>query len=332
MVIGLPLLAALLALLVLSAAISATEGALLTINKVRLRHLAEEGHRSAQAVMHVLGQLDQAISTLLIANNLLNTAISAIGSWVFVTWLGPQEGLLVGTLVLTALLLVLADITPKLFATTHAELVMFVMVWPLQGFMRPLKPVATVCAATGRALLRLARVPVRRRAPLVTEEEIKVMIQMGREAGVLAEDELNMLHRIFEFSDSVVRSIMIPRERIAGVDLDAKPEEALDVLVEEGHSRIPVYRGDLDHIVGAIYARDILAMFRHGGLLVLSDLIRPITTVPAGKRNAELLAEFQRQHTQIAIVTEQDRTIGLVTLEDLLEEIVGEIHEEPPKG
>lgn len=331
MVIGVPLFVALLVLLLVSGAISATEGALLTINKVRLRHLAEQGNRSAQAILHVLGQLDQAISTLLIANNLLNTAISAIGSWVFVTWLGPEEGLIVATLVMTGLLLLLSDITPKLFATSHAEVVAFVMVWPLQGLMRVLKPVAAFFAFTGRFILRLVRVPVRRRAPLITEEEIKVMIQMGREAGVLAEQELNMLHRIFEFSDSVVRSVMIPREQIAGIDLNAKPEEALDLLVEQGHSRIPVFRGDLDHIVGAVYARDVLALMRHQGLFVLADLIRPLTVVPATKRNAELLAEFQRQNTQIAIVQdERGLTIGLATLEDLLEEIVGEIHEEPP--
>jgi CBS domain containing-hemolysin-like protein len=160
------------------------------------------------------------------------------------------------------------------------------------------------------------------------------MIQMGREAGVLAEEELRMLQRIFEFSDSVVSEAMVPRDRIAGADLNhAKAEDVLDVLIEEGHARIPVYRGSLDEVIGVIYARDLLATVRHGGLFVLADLIRPIAVVPGSKRIAELLSEFQRDKVQIAIAQDaQGRTIGLVTIEDLLEEIVGEIHEETPSS
>ena len=141
-----------------------------------------------------------------------------------------------------------------------------------------------------------------------------------------------MLHRIFEFSDSLVREVMIPREQIVGIDLNATPEQAVDVLIEEGHSRIPLYRGDLDHVAGVLYARDLLAMMRHGGLFVLSDLIRPAAATPGTKRAAELLSEFQRDKVQIAIVQDaRERTIGLVTIEDLLEELVGEIHEEAPR-
>ena len=150
------------------------------------------------------------------------------------------------------------------------------------------------------------------------------MIQMGREAGVLAEEELRMLHRIFEFSDSLVSDAMVPREQIVGLDLSATNEQALDVLIEQGHSRIPVYRGDLDHVAGVLYVRDLLVMVRHGGLFVLSDLIRPVVFVPSTKRVAELLSEFQREKIQIAIVQgARGATAGLVTIEDVLEEIVG---------
>jgi CBS domain containing-hemolysin-like protein len=126
---------------------------------------------------------------------------------------------------------------------------------------------------------------------------------------------------------------MVPREEIAAIDLSAKPDELMDVLIEEGHSRLPVYQGTLDQIAGVIYARDLLMLVRHGRLLVLSDLIRPVTFVPETLRLAELLSLFQKQNIQIAIVQAAQRnTVGLVTIEDLLEEIVGEIHEEvPPK-
>lgn len=332
MVVTLPVIFTLIVLCVLSASCSASEAAMLSINKVRLRHLVEQGHRSAHLTFTLLTQLDRVIGTLLVANNLVNVAISAIGAWIFVSWFGPQEGLALATVVTTAVLLLLCEVTPKLFASTHPEQVAFTMVRPLRVMMLLLYPIASFFTVAARWLLRLVRVPTRRRSPLVTEEELKVMIQMGREAGVLDEHELRMLQRIFEFSDSTVQQVMVPRNQIVGINLDAKPEEALDVLIEQGHSRIPVYEGSVDRVVGVIYARDVLAMVRHGGLFVLADLISPVAFARETKRVAELLSEFQREKVQIAIVQDAKRmTLGLVTIEDLLEEIVGEIHEEVPK-
>ncbi|MBI2104724.1 MAG: HlyC/CorC family transporter [Candidatus Omnitrophica bacterium] len=329
--ITLPVFILLGVLLAISALTSASEAAILSINKVRLRHLMEEGDRNARLTFELLTRLDRVIGTLLVANNLVSVAIAAIASWIFVSYFGSETGLAIATGVVTAVLLLVGEVTPKTFAATHPETVMFVMVHPLRLLMSALAPVAAFFAWAARWLLRLLRIPTRRRLPLVTEEEIKVMIQMGREAGVLAEEELRLLHRIFEFSDSLVREVMVPRSQIVGMDLDAKSEEALDVLIEEGHARVPVYRGTLDQIVGVIYARDLLAMVRHGGLFVLQDLIRPVAFVSETKRVAELLSEFQRDKVQIAIVRDaKGATAGLVTIEDLLEEIVGEIREEAP--
>ncbi len=331
MAVTLPILLLLVALLACSALVSASEAAMLSINKVRLRHLMEQGHRSAQVTFRLLTRLDHVIGTLLVANNVVNVAISAIGTAVFIALYGPRHGMVMATVVVTLALLLLGEVTPKIFAATHAEAVAFAVARPLRVLMAVLYPVSVCLTWLSRGLLRLVRIPVRRRSPLVTEEEIKVMIQMGREAGVLAEEELRLLHRIFEFSDSVVGDVLVPRHQIAGLDLNAKAEDALDVLVEEGHSRIPVYRASVDQVVGVIYARDLLAMIRHGGLFVLSDLIRPVTFVRETKRIAELLSEFQRTKTQIAIVQDaRGTTVGLVTIEDVLEEIVGEIHEETP--
>lgn len=327
-----PLALLLLALLALSASCSAAEAAMLAINKVRLRHLMEQGHRSAQLTYRLLTHLDRVIGTLLVANNLVNTAIAAVACWIFVTWFGPEQGLIIATAVSAAVLLLIGEVTPKVFAATHPEIVAFAAVRPLRILMVLLYPVAAFFTWAGRGLLRLVRIPTKRRSPLITEEELKVMMQMGREAGVLGEHELRLLQRIFEFSDSVVHQVMIPRQQIAGIDLNAKAEEILDVLIEEGHSRIPIYRGSIDAIVGVLYARDLLAMVRHRHLFVLTDLIRPMPVVPGNKRVAELLTDFQREKVQIAIVQDaQQRTIGLVTIEDLLEEIVGEIREEMPR-
>ncbi|MBI4004494.1 MAG: HlyC/CorC family transporter [Candidatus Omnitrophica bacterium] len=333
MVVTVPVFVLLAVLLLVSASISATEAAMLSINKVRLRHLMEQGHRSARLTYQAVAQVDRVIATLLVANNLVNVAISAIGSWIFVTLFGPEEGLVAATVVITVILLVVAEVTPKLLSAAHPEMVAFAVVRPLRVLIVLLYPLAALFGWAGRLLLRLLGIPATTRSPLVTEEELKVMIQMGREEGILGDRELRMLQRIFEFSDSVVREAMVSRGQIAGIDLNTKPDEVLDVLIEQGHSRIPVYRGSPDHIVGVIYARDVLAMVRHGGLFVLSDLIRPVVFVPETKRVAELLSEFQRDKIQIAIVQDaKGVTVGLVTIEDLLEEIVGEIHEAPPRA
>ncbi len=333
MTLGTPLWCLLAFLLLLSASFSASEAALLSINKVRLRHLMEKGNRSAQLTYQLLTQLDRVIGTLLVANNLVNVAISSIITWVCIEWFGPERGVVIATIVGVTLLLVIGEVTPKMFAASHSERVAFAVVRPVRVLMVLLYPLAVAFTWAGRMLLRLVRIPTKRRSPLVTEEELKVMIQMGREAGVLEEHELRMLHKIFEFSDSIVQQVMVLRDQIAAVDLNAKTVDALDVLIEEGHSRVPVYEGTLDKIAGVIYARDLLAMMRHGGVFVLQDLIRPVLFVDEGKRIAELLGEFQREKSQIAMVRNVKGVIvGLVTIEDLLEEIVGEIGEKTKQG
>ena len=320
-------------LLACSAFCSLSEAAFLAINKVRLRHLVQRGDPSAKVVYQLLTHLDRLITTLLVINNFVNVAISVLGGALFVECLGPHRGLWVATIVITLVLLVFADLTPKLFAAGHADRVALTCAVPLQGLIRLMSPVTGLFTGMSYWVIRLLggqRLP---RSPLVTEEELKVMIEMGREAGVVAEHELRMLHRIFEFDDTLVKDVMVPRAQIVGVDITRSPEAALDALIEEGHSRIPVYRGSLDRIEGVLYAQDLLAIWRHGRLFVLPDLIRPAYRVPETKRVAELLADFQRLKIQIAIVQSgASITVGLVTLEDLLEEIVGEIQEERPRA
>jgi len=332
MALTVPVLLSLAVLLGISAFFSIAEASFLAVNKVRLRHLMQRGSPSAKLVYELLTKLDRLIATILVSNNLVNVAISVMGTIVLLQVFTGRQGPLVATLIITLLLLIVAEITPKLFAASHATRLALIVAWPLRWVIGLMRPFVWLLTGLSHSLIRLFgghRLP---RSPLVTEEELKVMIEMGREAGVLAEQELRMLHRIFEFSDSVVNEIMVPRDQIAAVNLEAKAEDALDILIEEGHSRIPVYRGSLDQVVGVIYARDLLAVTRHGGLFVLSDLIRPIDRVAGTKRIAELLSEFQRDKTQIAIVQDdKGTTVGLVTIEDLLEEIVGEITEEAPR-
>lgn len=326
----LPLALALLCLVVFSAFCSLSEAAFLAINKVRLRHLMQRGSAPAKLVYQLLTSLDTLITTLLVSNNLVNVIISVVGTILAINVFGPERGPLVASAALTVVLLTVTEITPKLFAAGHADRVALLVAWPMQWLIRLMRPIVWLFNQTSYAIIRLLGGKHLPRAPIVTEEELKVMIEMGREAGVVAERELRMLHRIFEFDDTLVRDVMIPRDQIVGVEIAQRADAVLDLVIEEGHSRIPVYRGSLDHIEGVIYARDLLAVLRHGGLFVLADFVHPPYLVPETKRVAELLTDFQRLKIQIAIVQDQRQvTVGLVTLEDLLEEIVGEIHEDP---
>jgi len=163
---------------------------------------------------------------------------------------------------------------------------------------------------------------------LITEEELRLMIEIGKEEGILSDEERGLLNRIFEFGDTQVNKAMIQKEKIIAASKDSSAEQLLNIFVEEGYARLPIYEGSLDNIIGVIYARDILYMLRDKGLFILQDLVHRAYYVPATMRVNELLRKFQAEKIQIAIVVDENKkTLGLVTMEDLIEEIVGEIEE-----
>ena len=202
-----PLTVVLAVLVALSALFSMSEAAFLAINKVRLRHLKQRGSPPAKVAYQLLTELDRLIATLLISNSVVNTLITVLATIFFIQRLGPEHGPIWATVLVAMTLLVVAEITPKLFAAAHADRVALLLAFPLRAFMGLMRPLVWGFTKISHALIRLLggkRLP---RSPLVTEEELKVMIEMGREAGVLAESELRMLHSIFEFSDSLVRPL-----------------------------------------------------------------------------------------------------------------------------
>jgi putative hemolysin len=172
-----------------------------------------------------------------------------------------------------------------------------------------------------------------KRSPLITEEELRVMIEVGKEEGVLTDEERGMLHRIFEFGDTRIEDVMVPREKMVAIDVNSTPEQLLNKFVEEGHARLPVYKGSVESIIGVIYARDLLYILRDKGLFALPDLVNKVPVVAPETRINEMLRRFQAEKIQIAVVADAEgRTLGLVTLEDLIEEIVGEIEEKYSRG
>lgn len=314
-----------------SAFLSLSEISLVGISKVRLRHMVDRGIRGAKAAGKLVSQLDQVITTILVWSNFINAALTSLVTAACLAWLGEKSGIAVAALLSGALILLFTDILPKVYAARHADQVSLRVAPAMWLLVRLFGPVSQWMTKFTNAALRFlgARTPAR--SPLVTEEELKLMIEMGKEEGVLGEHERMMLHRIFEFGDLKVQDVMIPRNQMVMVPQGATHDEVLTVLTEQGHSRIPVYGDSPDRVTGVLYAQEILHIWREGWLIVLEDLIHPPFEVSPQMRVAELLQEFQKRRLQIAIVVDpQGKALGLATLEDLMEEIVGDIREHAP--
>jgi len=325
-----PLLFGVGVLLLLSAFFSMSETALISLSKIRLRHMMSKGTKNAKLVHRLVSKPERLITSILVGNNLVNTGISVIGAAILIYFLGEEMGMVIATICVTIVILTFGEILPKIFAVQRAEKVSLAVAHPLNFVLIVLTPLAKVFNKLANLIIKIFGGEVKQRSPLITEEEIRLMIELGKEEGVLGDEERKMLHRIFEFGDMVVSEVMIPKEKMVTIDIEATDEELLNLLVEEGHARIPVYKGSADNIVGLIHARDLLYIWQNKGLVIIPDLVHPAYFVAKNKRVNELLRDFQKMRIQMAIVIDEDkRSLGLVTLEDLTEEIVGEIDEAP---
>jgi len=317
-------------LALLSFFFSASETSIIGLSKIRLRHLLSKEPKKAQHIQELVVKLDKFIVAILLGNNFVNISISAILTAATVKIFGDQYGVLVSTLSVTFFVLVFCEIVPKTLAIKHTEKIAMFSA-PLMGaYIRFFNPLISFFGSFSSAVLKLMRVPPARRSPLITEEELRLMIEMGKEEGVLTDEERKMLHRIFEFGDTRLSEVMVPNDKMVAISSGAGPDELLAIFVEEGHQRLPVYQGTRENVIGIIYSHDLLYILRDRPLVVVQDLIHKPYCVPPGMRVNELLRKFQADKIQIAIVTdEKGGALGLVTLEDLLEEIVGEIEEAP---
>jgi CBS domain containing-hemolysin-like protein len=318
-------------LLLFSAFFSMSETALISVNKIRLAHGVREGSRWAKIAYDLVLHMDKVITVILILNNLVNTAIAAIGTSLMIQIFGPEAGILISTFVVTVFLLIFGEITPKVFSVSNADRVALIVALPMKFLVKVLDPVANVFTHISNRIVRLFGGKTRARAPLVTEEEMRFMIEAGKEEGIYGEMERKILHRIFEFGGLRVRDAMVPLAKVHAVPITATDDDLFNVCVEEGHSRVPVYQGTRDRIVGIVYTKDLLHLLLNKQLIKIPDVLNEPYTVSPEMTVSALLKEFLNRRVQIAIVSEHGRAVGLVTLEDLLEEIVGEIDEEPKR-
>lgn len=326
--LSVPTFIAIAVLAVFSFFFSASEASLIALSKIRARHLADKGVRGASSVLRLITKLDKVVAAILIGNNLVNIIISSLATIIFVGLLGPTWGVAASTFCLTVLLLVICEIIPKTLAIRYSEKTALFSAPILEAYIRICEPLVHIFTGVSNSILKLFGAHPEKRSPLISEEELRLMIEVGKEEGVLSDEERRMLQRIFEFGDMKVGEAMIPKDKVIAIERGASEEQLLNVLAEEGHSRIPVYAGVIDNIIGVIYVRDLLYILRDKALVVLEDLLHPAYYVPANKRVSDLLREFQLKRIQIAVVADEfKKTLGIVTLEDLLEEIVGEIEE-----
>lgn len=323
------ILISLFILALLSFFFSASETAVIGLSKIRLRHMLTQGIRRAENIHRLVTKLDKFIATILIGNNFVNVAISAIITAIVVNILGYNWGVIVATLVSAFFILVFCEITPKILATKHTEKVALFSAPFMEALISMAQPVTRIFIGMSNFILKVLQIQPTKRSPLITEEELRLMIEVGKEEGVLSDEERKMLHRIFEFGDIKVGEAMIAKDKIIAVSSKSNAEDLLNIFAEEGHARIPVYEGSVDNIIGIIYARDLLYLLREKRLFILQDLLHSACYVPATMRVNEVLKKFQTDKIQIAVVVdEHKKTVGIVTLEDLIEEIVGEVKEE----
>jgi putative hemolysin len=325
----------LLAVCILVASLaSGTETALTSISRFRVRHLVEEGSPAAMILQRLQDDPNRFLSTVLVVNTMALILASFAATLLSVQFVPPSAGFLgdLGvSLGLSIFLLIFAEVTPKSLAIRHAEAIALRTAPIVDALSRVLRPVLWFITLIARLVTggRAAH------APYLTEEELMTVLHVSEEQGVIEEDEREMIHGIIEIGDKAVREVMVPRTDITAIEKDSSLDEIIRIVRDSPHTRFPVYEHDLDRIVGLLHAKDLLRYLAEDPRPEwdIEQMMRPIKYTPESKKVDELLHEMQTERVHMMIVLDEyGGTAGLVTLEDLLEEIVGEIRDEYDVG
>ncbi len=319
-----------------SAFFSSSETAFISLQKVRLRHMESQGGEKASRIAKILEKPEKFITTVLLGNNLVNTAAAALGTAVVLSlWEGSEQiAVLLSTVTVTIVLLVVGEVVPKIVAAQHSERVALLFVTPVSFLSWLLAPATAVLGWIGTSFSKLiGGTPTQR--TLVTEEEIRTMITVGKEEGVVAEAEAKMLNKVFEFGDAPVREAMIPRPDVVWLEKGTTMADFLTVYSDHPHTRFPVYEESPDNVVGVLSIKDVLLARSKGEVddkTPIDNLTRPIVFAPETKRIGVLFREMQASGNQMAVVVDEYGGIaGIVTLRELLAQLVGRFGDEFPR-
>lgn len=315
-------------LLMLSAFFSSAETALTTSNKIRLKGLADEGDKRAKRVLEITGDSGKMLSAILIGNNIVNLSASSIATALAIKLFG-NAGAGIATGALTVLVLIFGEISPKTLATIHADKIALAYSGVIWGLMKILTPVIFIINKLSIGFLRLLRVNVSNEPVPLTEAELRTIVDVGHQTGVIEQEEHEMINNVFDFGDSQAKEIMVPRIDMTFADINSTYEELINIFRTDKFTRLPIYEDSIDNVIGIINMKDLLLYETSKDSFSVRSILRKPYYTYEHKKTVELLIEMKKSSFNIAIVLDEyGVTAGLITLEDILEEIVGEIRDE----
>jgi CBS domain containing-hemolysin-like protein len=319
-------LAVVVLLIAVVGVLGAAEVSITRTNRVRAYRFQEEGRRGAKSLVKIADNQAPFLNVVL-----LLVLLSTIGGTTIATSLAVGvfhgAGEIIATLAMTVLLFVFAEVTPKTFAIQQTDRVALFLAPLIVGLGRLVGPLATGLVKMANVVMPGKGLP---QGPFITEHELRALAEVASDEEQIEEEEKELIHSIFEFGDTIVREVMVPRPDITAIEADKTLRDVQALVLQHGYSRIPVYEDDLDKVVGVVYAKDVLKALHQGKHdMPLSEIVREAHFVPESKKVADLLREMQKEKFHIALVTDEyGSVVGLITLEDLLEELVGEITDE----
>ncbi|MGG3843171.1 hemolysin family protein [Anoxybacillus kestanbolensis] len=318
----------LIVLILLSAFFSASETAFSSVNKIRLKNYVDEKRRGSKKALYIAENFDRALSTILVGNNIVNIAAASISTKVATDLFGGNTGLVISTVGMTILILIFGEVLPKSFAKEHAESFSLLVSDVLYMLIQLFTPITALLVMLKQLVSKLFG-NQKTDVPSVTEEELKVMVNLSEEEGVIDNKEKELVHRSLDFNDILVGEIFTPRIDIVAVEVNQPIEEIRDIFLQERYSRVPVYEGDIDNVIGILSESDFFSQLVQGKKVNVRELLRTPLFVVESMRISTLLPELQKSKVHMAIVIDEfGGTSGLITLEDILEQIVGEIWDE----
>lgn len=323
----------LLVLLVLSAFFSMSETALMSLSKIRIRHMVEEGVKGAKLVEKLIEDPNKLLGAILIGNNIVNIGASSIATSLAVKLSGGSDSaVLIVTVIMTVLVLIFGEITPKSIAKQKSEQVSLKVSKPIKLCVFIFKPFVAVFTIISSVFIRLFGGDPKATEPFITEEELKTMVGVSEEEGVLEDVEKEMIFNVFDFADLQVKDVMVQRVDVTAVEVNDSYEDLLKIIKEDQYSRIPVYDDTIDDIVGILNVKDLIIEGDKGKEFKVTEYMREPLYTFEFKKITELFNEMKKTRNHMAVVLDEyGGTVGIVTIEDLVEEIVGDIQDEYDK-
>ena len=320
--------AIILLLVMFSAFFSSTETAYSAASKIRLKSYADNGNKKAKKAYKISENYDKALSTILVGNNIVNIAASSLATLFFVSFFGEANGTILSTVVLTVIILIFGEVLPKNIAMENSEKMAMSSSSILYALMVIFTPVTFLLLKLNAVVKNIAG-RGKKKEPTVTEDELKDIVESTEDEGVLEEQESELVQSALEFDEKTAYDILTPRVDMTAIDVEDDPEKIKDIILTERYSRIPVYKDNIDNIIGVLHTRDYLEMLLKTDAPDMYSLIQPAYFIYRSKKLSSILADFKYKRLHLAVVTDDyGGTLGIVTMEDLLEQLVGDIWDE----